>query len=71
MVSELADWKGHPLGPPIVVHCSAGNRSLYNFKQKIKRVCSADGSELYIFLFEQKYGQIKCWGKKNIETPHT
>jgi len=24
MVSELADWKGHPLGPPIVVHCSAG-----------------------------------------------
>ena len=18
------DWKGHPLGPPIIVHCSAG-----------------------------------------------
>lgn len=24
MVAELPDWKGHPLGPPIVVHCSAG-----------------------------------------------
>lgn len=24
MVAALPDWKGHPLGPPIVVHCSAG-----------------------------------------------
>jgi len=24
MVAELKDWDGHPLGPPIVVHCSAG-----------------------------------------------
>ena len=24
-VAEMGDeWKGHPLGPPIVVHCSAG-----------------------------------------------
>lgn len=21
---KTIDWKGHPLGPPIVVHCSAG-----------------------------------------------
>ncbi len=25
MTAELGDtWRGHPLGPPIVVHCSAG-----------------------------------------------
>lgn len=25
MVSDLGDtWAGHPKGPPIVVHCSAG-----------------------------------------------
>ena len=21
-------WKGHPLGPPMVVHCSAGNKNV-------------------------------------------
>ena len=26
MTSRMSPkWKGHPLGPPIVVHCSAGN----------------------------------------------
>jgi hypothetical protein len=24
MVKGLVGWLGHPLGPPIVVHCSAG-----------------------------------------------
>lgn len=24
MVTALGDWTGHPKGPPIVVHCSAG-----------------------------------------------
>ena len=24
MTAELIGWTGHPLGPPIVVHCSAG-----------------------------------------------
>ena len=25
-------WKGHQLGPPIVVHCSAGNRNIKQSK---------------------------------------
>ena len=29
MVDSLQSWKGHPLGPPIVVHCSAGIRTIY------------------------------------------
>ena len=29
MVDSLQSWKGHPLGPPIVVHCSAGIHTIY------------------------------------------
>ena len=37
MVAELKDWDGHPLGPPIVVHCSAGNYPKMVAGKKMKR----------------------------------
>ena len=30
-------WKGHPLGPPMVVHCSAGNKKENNQLHSISK----------------------------------
>ena len=40
MTAELIGWTGHPLGPPIVVHCSAGIPTLSSFRTLILVYCS-------------------------------